>query len=40
MDGEPLLTMRDGCAGFFTAEELAAGKGVVQTELETPAAAG
>jgi 3-hydroxymyristoyl/3-hydroxydecanoyl-(acyl carrier protein) dehydratase len=32
--GEPLLTMRDGCAGFFTAEELAAGKGVVLTELE------
>ena len=27
--GEPLLTMRDGCAGFFTAEELAAGKGIV-----------
>jgi 3-hydroxymyristoyl/3-hydroxydecanoyl-(acyl carrier protein) dehydratase len=34
VDGEPLLTMRDGCAGFFTAEELAAGKGVVLTELE------
>jgi 3-hydroxymyristoyl/3-hydroxydecanoyl-(acyl carrier protein) dehydratase/malonyl CoA-acyl carrier protein transacylase len=31
--GEPLLTMTDGCAGFFTAQELAAGKGVVQTEL-------
>ena len=27
--GEPLLTMRDGCAGFFTPEELAAGKGIV-----------
>ena len=27
VDGEPLLTMRDGCAGFFTAEELAAGQG-------------
>ena len=25
---EPLITMRDGCAGFFTAEELAAGKGI------------
>src|SRR5581483_4266926 len=34
VDGEPLLTMRDGTAGFFTAEELAAGKGVVLTELE------
>ncbi|HAM36607.1 MAG TPA: type I polyketide synthase [Elusimicrobia bacterium] len=27
--GRPLLSMRKGCAGFFTAEELAAGKGVV-----------
>jgi 3-hydroxymyristoyl/3-hydroxydecanoyl-(acyl carrier protein) dehydratase/malonyl CoA-acyl carrier protein transacylase len=33
-DGEPLLTMTDGIAGFFTAEELASGKGVVQTELD------
>ena len=32
--GEPLLTMRDGCAGFFTAEALAAGKGIVHTELD------
>jgi acyl transferase domain-containing protein/3-hydroxymyristoyl/3-hydroxydecanoyl-(acyl carrier protein) dehydratase len=31
--GEPLLSMRDGCAGFFTAEELARGKGIVLTEL-------
>jgi 3-hydroxymyristoyl/3-hydroxydecanoyl-(acyl carrier protein) dehydratase/malonyl CoA-acyl carrier protein transacylase len=34
VNGEPLLTMRDGCAGFFTAEELAAGKGVVHTALD------
>ena len=34
VDGEPLLTMTNGVAGFFTAEELAAGKGVVQTELD------
>ena len=34
VDGEPLLTMRDGCAGFFTAAELNAGKGIVQTELD------
>ena len=34
VDGEPLLTMTDGVAGFFTAEELAAGKGVVHTELD------
>jgi 3-hydroxymyristoyl/3-hydroxydecanoyl-(acyl carrier protein) dehydratase len=29
VNGQPLLSMRKGCAGFFTAEELAAGKGVV-----------
>ena len=29
VNGQRLLTMRDGCAGFFSAEELAAGKGVV-----------
>jgi PfaB family protein len=38
--GEPLLTMTDGCAGFFTAEALAAGKGVVQTALDRRPAAG
>jgi acyl transferase domain-containing protein/3-hydroxymyristoyl/3-hydroxydecanoyl-(acyl carrier protein) dehydratase len=32
--GEPLLTMRDGCAGFFTPEELAAGKGIVPRGLD------
>jgi acyl transferase domain-containing protein/3-hydroxymyristoyl/3-hydroxydecanoyl-(acyl carrier protein) dehydratase len=34
VDGEPLLTMTDGCAGFFTEAELAAGKGVVHTEFQ------
>jgi 3-hydroxymyristoyl/3-hydroxydecanoyl-(acyl carrier protein) dehydratase len=34
VDGQPLLTMTDGCAGFFTADELAAGKGIVHTELD------
>jgi PfaB family protein len=29
VDGRPLLTMRDGCAGFFGAAELEAGRGVV-----------
>ncbi|MFW5830486.1 MAG: type I polyketide synthase, partial [Planctomycetota bacterium] len=29
VDGRPLLSMRDGIAGFFTQAELAAGKGVV-----------
>jgi acyl transferase domain-containing protein/3-hydroxymyristoyl/3-hydroxydecanoyl-(acyl carrier protein) dehydratase len=32
--GRPLLTMTDGCAGFFTSDDLASGKGVVQTELD------
>ena len=34
IDGEPLLTMRDGCAGFFTPQQLAAGKGVVHTPMQ------
>ncbi len=33
-DGEALLTMTNGVAGFFTAEELASGKGVVQTDFD------
>ncbi len=34
VNGEPLLSMRNGCAGFFTAEDLAAGKGIVHTKLD------
>ena len=34
VNGKPLLTMRDGCAGFFGKEALAAGKGIVQTEIQ------
>ena len=34
LNGVPLLSMTDGCAGFFTAEEIAAGKGVVRTALD------
>jgi acyl transferase domain-containing protein/3-hydroxymyristoyl/3-hydroxydecanoyl-(acyl carrier protein) dehydratase len=34
VNGQPLLTMRDGCAGFFTSAELAAGKGIIHTELD------
>jgi 3-hydroxymyristoyl/3-hydroxydecanoyl-(acyl carrier protein) dehydratase len=34
VNGKPLLTMTDGCAGFFTTSELAAGAGIVQTELD------
>jgi 3-oxoacyl-(acyl-carrier-protein) synthase/3-hydroxymyristoyl/3-hydroxydecanoyl-(acyl carrier protein) dehydratase len=40
LDGEPLLTMTDGCAGFFTAEEIAAGKGVVAAGLSVRPRAG
>jgi len=34
VDGQPLLTMREGCAGFFTEAELASGKGIVHTALD------
>ena len=34
VDGKPLLTMREGCAGFFTEAELAQGKGIVHTALD------
>jgi 3-oxoacyl-(acyl-carrier-protein) synthase/3-hydroxymyristoyl/3-hydroxydecanoyl-(acyl carrier protein) dehydratase len=34
VNGQPLLTMREGCAGFFSSSELAAGKGVVERFLK------
>ncbi|WP_435007871.1 beta-ketoacyl synthase N-terminal-like domain-containing protein [Tundrisphaera lichenicola] len=34
VDGEPLMTMKDGCAGFFTDQALAAGQGIVKTALD------
>ena len=34
VDGKPLLTMRDGCAGFFTAVELVAGRGIIRSALD------
>ena len=34
VNGEPLMTMSDGIAGFFTAEALAAGQGVIKTALD------
>ena len=34
VDGEPLLTMRDGCAGFFSQQELDAGKGIVRPAVD------
>jgi 3-hydroxymyristoyl/3-hydroxydecanoyl-(acyl carrier protein) dehydratase len=37
VDGMPLLTMTDGCAGFFTPAQLAAGKGIVPREKAQPA---
>ncbi|KAF0126694.1 MAG: polyketide synthase family protein [Elusimicrobia bacterium] len=40
VDGEPLISMKNGCAGFFTPEELAKGKGVVLTAEELAPAAG
>jgi acyl transferase domain-containing protein/3-hydroxymyristoyl/3-hydroxydecanoyl-(acyl carrier protein) dehydratase len=38
--GRPLLSMKKGCAGFFTQEELDKGKGVVLTEEERRSVAG
>jgi len=40
VDGRRLLTMRDGCAGFFTATQLEAGKGIVHTALDLRPVAG
>ena len=34
VDGRPLLTMREGVAGFFSQSELDAGKGIVQSGIE------
>ncbi|WP_136525291.1 beta-ketoacyl synthase N-terminal-like domain-containing protein [Geomonas ferrireducens] len=34
VNGEPLLSMRNGCAGFFTQEELDAGKGIVRGAVD------
>nr|APQ31262.1 polyunsaturated fatty acid synthase 3 [Schizochytrium sp. ATCC PTA-9695] len=39
VDGRLLIEMRDGCAGFFTDAELAAGKGVLKTKAELAARA-
>ncbi|HET6574398.1 MAG TPA: hypothetical protein VFG68_12395, partial [Fimbriiglobus sp.] len=34
VNGEPLMSMQNGVAGFFTAEALAAGQGIVHTKLD------
>jgi len=35
IDGQPLITMRDGCAGFFTPDEVRRSGGILLTEAET-----
>lgn len=40
VNGEPLLTMTHGCAGFFTQQELDAGQGIVLTSMEKQQAQG
>ena len=40
VNGETLITMRNGCAGFFTQAELDAGQGIVLTSLEKQTHAG
>ena len=35
IDGRQLITMRNGCAGFFTDRQLADGKGIVLTDDDT-----
>ncbi len=39
IDGELLLSMRDGCAGFFSPEELAGGRGIVAGVRDEPSPA-
>ena len=40
VEGSPLMTMRQGCAGFFTPQELDAGRGLVQVPGEEPGPGG
>ncbi len=40
IDGAPLISMRDGCAGFFTPEEVRRSGGIVLTEAERRALPG
>lgn len=40
IDGRPFLTMRKGCAGFFTYDEIASSGGIVLTEAEQVARPG
>nr|WP_320116161.1 beta-ketoacyl synthase N-terminal-like domain-containing protein [uncultured Desulfuromonas sp.] len=40
VNGQPLMTMRNGCAGFFSQQELDAGKGIVHTKFDLMAQQG
>jgi 3-hydroxymyristoyl/3-hydroxydecanoyl-(acyl carrier protein) dehydratase len=40
VDGKPLMSMAQGCAGFFTEEDLAMGRGVVRPTIATQARVG
>ncbi|VTS03696.1 beta-ketoacyl synthase N-terminal-like domain-containing protein [Tuwongella immobilis] len=40
VDGRPLMSMTEGCAGFFSESELAAGKGIIHTALDLRPIAG
>jgi 3-hydroxymyristoyl/3-hydroxydecanoyl-(acyl carrier protein) dehydratase/malonyl CoA-acyl carrier protein transacylase len=40
VDGELLLTMRDGCAGFFTFQELSSGKGIIPRSVDLGSSSG
>ncbi|MDZ4183983.1 MAG: beta-ketoacyl synthase N-terminal-like domain-containing protein [Desulfuromonadales bacterium] len=40
VNGQPLLSMQKGCAGFFSAAALAAGQGIVHTRLDLQPKAG
>ncbi len=40
VNGEPFLTMQNGCAGFFTPDELNMGKGIVHPNIEQMPVAG
>lgn len=34
VNGEPLLSMKEGCAGFFTSKELYDGKGIIEQDAD------
>jgi 3-hydroxymyristoyl/3-hydroxydecanoyl-(acyl carrier protein) dehydratase len=40
VDGKPLLTMTEGCAGFFSQAELDAGQGIIKNKLDLRPIAG